>query len=389
MPMRWPAKREVLILIPTAESFGKIIDCRKLSLEGRFYCLSEEKMIELAKSIFSFIDRRFGESCVLLWKCNDRAVKTIDDINAKAVKNDGIFDLSVFGDVKSSLVYNKTSLRVYDRRLLYDPVYTLGLAPGDASADYPAYSQRELEPCKNDTAMLREAVMRIFSEEGRINKNLFSQHDVEGAFFAYHMEEQAELFSGEFKLHISCFSLGDELDNMAAELYKFGQLVALDFTNVNMVIGIMQTDSDWDRYFGTLNTDEADDETGFMMRCRAEFMYLHKVGWANIISPTVSRLLPDESKALFNTLENGAVCARLGCTASETTLKALKRLKTELYPALLPGWAEFELDCLRIRPYWENVVVLDSELCFENGNMVLAQNGKADGDYLLRNEIFV
>ncbi len=376
-------------MTPTSDSFGRIIDCRTLVFDGQYFGLTESEVLGLAAELYSFVERSFGEACVLSWRCREKALKGLDGIAKAHIKDNEIFDISVLGDVKSDLVYDKKSLRVYDRRLLYDPVYTLGLAPGDASADYPAYSQRELEPCKNDTAMLREAVMRIFSEEGRINKNLFSQHDVEGAFFAYHMEEQAELFSGEFKLHISCFSLGDELDNMAAELYKFGQLVALDFTNVNMVIGIMQTDSDWDRYFGTLNTDEADDETGFMMRCRAEFMYLHKVGWANIISPTVSRLLPDESKALFNTLENGAVCARLGCTASETTLKALKRLKTELYPALLPGWAEFELDCLRIRPYWENVVVLDSELCFENGNMVLAQNGKADGDYLLRNEIFV
>lgn len=371
-------------MIPTSDSFGRIIDCRTLVFDGQYFGLTESEVLGLAAELYSFVERSFGEACVLSWRCREKALKGLDGIAKAHIKDDEIFDISVLGDVKSDLVYDKKSLRVYDRRLLYDPVYTLGLAPGDASADYPAYSQRELEPCKNDTAMLREAVMRIFSEEGRINKNLFSQHDVEGAFFAYHMEEQAELFSGEFKLHISCFSLGDELDNMAAELYKFGQLVALDFTNVNMVIGIMQTDSDWDRYFGTLNTDEADDETGFMMRCRAEFMYLHKVGWANIISPTVSRLLPDESKALFNTLENGAVCARLGCTASETTLKALKRLKTELYPALLPSVSEFDLDYPYLRSHWENIAVLDDELHVQNDQIIFTQNGKADTDYLLK-----
>lgn len=371
-------------MIPTSDLFGRIIDCRTLVFDGQYFGLTESEVLGLAAELYSFVERSFGEACVLSWRCREKALKGLDGIAKAHIKDDEIFDISVLGDVKSDLVYDKKSLRVYDRRLLYDPVYTLGLAPGDASADYPAYSQRELEPCKNDTAMLREAVMRIFSEEGRINKNLFSQHDVEGAFFAYHMEEQAELFSGEFKLHISCFSLGDELDNMAAELYKFGQLVALDFTNVNMVIGIMQTDSDWDRYFGTLNTDEADDETGFMMRCRAEFMYLHKVGWANIISPTVSRLLPDESKALFNTLENGAVCARLGCTASETTLKALKRLKTELYPALLPAVSEFDLDYPYLRSHWENIAVLDDELHVQNDQIIFTQNGKADTDYLLK-----
>lgn len=371
-------------MIPTSDSFGRIIDCRTLVFDGQYFGLTESEVLGLAAELYSFVERSFGEACVLSWRCREKALKGLDGIAKAHIKDNEIFDISVLGDVKSDIVYDKKSLRVYDRRLLYDPVYTLGLAPGDASADYPAYSQRELEPCKNDTAMLREAVMRIFSEEGRINKNLFSQHDVEGAFFAYHMEEQAELFSGEFNLHISCFSLGDELDNMAAELYKFGQLVALDFTNVNMVIGIMQTDSDWDRYFGTLNTDEADDETGFMMRCRAEFMYLHKVGWANIISPTVSRLLPDESKALFNTLENGAVCARLGCTASETTLKALKRLKSALYPAMLPAVSEFDIDYPYLRSHWENIAVLDDELHVQNDQIIFTQNGKADTDYLLK-----
>lgn len=371
-------------MIPTSDSFGRIIDCRTLVFDGQYFGLTESEVLGLAAELYSFVERSFGEACVLSWRCREKALKGLDGIAKAHIKDDEIFDISVLGDVKSDLVYDKKSLRAYDRRLMYDPVYTLGLAPGDASADYPAYSQRELEPCKNDTAMLREAVMRIFSEEGRINKNLFSQHDVEGAFFAYHMEEQAELFSGEFKLHISCFSLGDELDNMAAELYKFGQLVALDFTNVNMVIGIMQTDSDWDRYFGTLNTDEADDETGFMMRCRAEFMYLHKVGWANIISPTVSRLLPDESKALFNTLENGAVCARLGCTASETTLSGLKRLKSALYPAMLPSVSEFDLDYPYLRSHWENIAVLDDELHVQNDQIIFTQNGKADTDYLLK-----
>ena len=371
-------------MIPTSDSFGRIIDCRTLVFDGQYFGLTESEVLGLAAELYSFVERSFGEACVLSWRCREKALKGLDGIAKAHIKDDEIFNISVLGDVKSDLVYDKKSLRVYDRRLMYDPVYTLGLAPGDASADYPAYSQRELEPCKNDTVMLREAVMRIFSEEGRINKNLFSQHDVEGAFFAYHMEEQAELFSGEFKLHISCFSLGDELDNMAAELYKFGQLVALDFTNVNMVIGIMQTDSDWDRYFGTLNTDEADDETGFMMRCRAEFMYLHKVGWANIISPTVSRLLPDESKALFNTLENGAVCARLGCTASETTLSGLKRLKSALYPAMLPSVSEFDLDYPYLRSHWENIAVLDDELHVQNDQIIFTQNGKADTDYLLK-----
>lgn len=135
-------------------------------------------MLGLAAELYSFVERSFGEACVLSWRCREKALKGLDGIAKAHIKDDEIFDISVLGDVKSDLVYDKKSLRAYDRRLMYDPVYTLGLAPGDASADYPAYSQRELEPCKNDTAMLREAVMRIFSEEGRINKNLFSQHDV-------------------------------------------------------------------------------------------------------------------------------------------------------------------------------------------------------------------
>ena len=202
-------------MIPTAESFGKIIDCRELSLEGRFYCLSAEKMIELAKSIFSFIDRRFGESCVLLWKRNDRAVKTVDDINAKAVKNDGIFDLSVFGDVKSDLVYDKKSLRVYDRRLMYDPVFTMGLTPFHASCDYPAYADGELAPHMGSAREYRQVLKKLFALEGRIDMWQFRRHDLEAAVFAQTDEDHDGRFRGSFYLRISCHSLDKELDDMA------------------------------------------------------------------------------------------------------------------------------------------------------------------------------
>lgn len=160
-------------MIPTSDSFGRIIDCRTLVFDGQYFGLTESEALGLAAELYSFIDRSFGEECVLLWRCRDKALKGLDGIAKAHIKDDEIFDISVLGDVKSGLVYDKKSLRAYDRRLLYDPVYTLGLAPGDASADYPAYSQRELEPCKNDTAMLREAVMRIFPRKAELTKICF------------------------------------------------------------------------------------------------------------------------------------------------------------------------------------------------------------------------
>lgn len=152
-----------------------------------------------------------------------------------------------------------------------------------------------------------------------------------------------------------------------------------------MTVGVEQSASGWDLYFAGPNIDPTHDETEQKLRRRAEYLYLNKVGWANIISPAVRRLLPGSTEPPFEALENGAVCVRLDAGVSETTLSDLKRLKSTLYPAMVPSVSEFDLDYPYLRSHWENIAVLDDELHVQDDKIIISQNGKADKNYLLKN----
>lgn len=372
-------------MISTSDSFGRIIDCRTLVFDGQYFGLTESEVLGLAAELYSFIDRSFGEECVISWRCRDRAVKGLDGIAKAHIRNDEIFDISVLGDVKSSLVYDKKSLRAYDRRLMYDPVFTLGLTPFNASCDYPAYADSELAPHMGSTREYRQALKKLFALEGRIDMGQFCRHDLEAAVFAQTDEDHDGRFRGSFYLRISCHSLGEELDDMAQRLLTLGRSVSQRLVNVNMTVGVEQSASGWELYFAGPNIDPTHDDTEQKLRRRAEYLYLNKVGWANIISPAVSRLLPLSAETPFEALGNGAVCVRLDGGVSETTLGGLKRLKSALYPAMLPTVSEFDRNYPYLRSHWENIAVLDDELHVQDDKILLTQNGKINKDYLLNN----
>lgn len=371
-------------MIPTSDSFGRIIDCRTLVFDGQYFGLTESEVLGLAAELYSFVERSFGEACVLSWRCREKALKGLDGIAKAHIKDDEIFDISVLGDVKSDLVYDKKSLRAYDRRLMYDPVFTMGLTPFHASCDYPAYADGELAPHMGSAREYRQVLKKLFALEGRIDMGQFRRHDLEAAVFAQTDEDHDGRFRGSFYLRISCHSLGEELDDMAQRLLTLGRSVSQRLVNVNMTIGVEQSASGWNLYFAGLNIDPTHDDTEQKLRRRAEYLYLSKVGWANIISPAVSGILPQSAEPPFEALENGAVCVRLDGGVSETTLSGLKRLKSALYPAMLPAVSEFDLDYPYLRSHWENIAVLDDELHVQNDQIIFTQNGKADTDYLLK-----
>lgn len=190
---------------------------------------------------------------------------------------------------------------------MYDPVFTMGLTPFHASWDYPAYADGELAPHMGSAREYQQVLKKLFALEGRIDMGQFRRHDLEAAVFAQTDEDHDGRFRGSFYLRISCHSLDEELDDMAQRLLTLGRSVSQRLVNVNMTVGIEQSASGWDLYFAGLNIDPTHDDTEQKLRRRAEYLYLSKVGWANIISPAVSRILPQSAEPPFEALENGAV----------------------------------------------------------------------------------
>lgn len=357
----------------TAEEFGHIIDCRMLTLDGKYFGLTEDQTLGLAEKFYLLADGMFAHSCLLSWRCSNRSIQKSSDITGTKIKAGEIFEISMLGDVKSEVVFNKTSLRAYDRRLKNDTMFYLGLTPPFSSADYPKYAMAELDPYRCSPQQLREALLKLFNIEGRCNMGLYRQHDLEACFNSASTNENT--FSGEFFLEISCHCLGGELDETAEKLYEFSKSLVSEYANVNMTIGVFQSDRDWERYFGAPTAS-----SGNTMLHEDE--YVTKVGWANIISPQTACLLDSSEETVFSAplrcerLENGAVCIRSDSAASGTTISDLKRIKMTIYPTLLPSIAEFDNDWPYFRSQWENVAVLDNELLTDGDKVIFRQNAK-------------
>lgn len=359
----------------TSEEFGRIIDCRMLILDGQYFNLTEYQALKLAEKFYLFVNSLFEDSCVLLWKCKNRSIRKSSDITDSKIRTDEIFDISLLGDVKGNIVYNKSSLRAYERRLQNDIVFCLGLTPPFSATDYPDYAKTELDPYRASPMQFRDALLKLFNMEDRCNRGFYRQHDLEGCFFSSSAEENESAFSGEFFLEISCHSLGDELDKTAEKLYEFGKALVSEFSNVNMTIGVAQTEREWEQYFGAPHISSRPEML-------SENEYMRKVGWANIFSPLVSQLLDFNEETVFpdsvqyEQLENGAACIRLNSTVSKTTISDLKQLKATFYPALLPSVIEFTSDWPYFRSQWENVAILDDELLTDGDKVIFRQNAK-------------
>ena len=373
-------------MLPTADYFGKIIDCRYLVLEGRFFFLSEAEIRGLAECFYSFVETDLGESSIILWKQNEKTLKGEIKSNSISLPPKGFYSLEFYGDKTSSTVYDKRSLRSYEKTLDRDPVFTLGLVPSFASADYPEAAKKLID---NSTPIsLRNSLLQLFSIEGKINKSLFDSHDMQGYLLLSEMIGSPRLFSGGLVIKISTFCADKSLDLLSEALLGFGTMLSLRYSSINVSVGIRQSSivSDYERYFGGLAESCRNIPDALIVNERAKYLYLHDVGWANIISPAVCQIVDENlcsDCCTRDKLVNGALVVRAKDNLSDTSLAVLKEIKRTVYSALFPGESEFPRNWPYFRAYWENLPVFDDELFVSDSMVHFRHTGSINRDYIL------
>ncbi len=390
-------------MIPTADYFKVVIDCRRLTISGDFYNLNRDQVLQLFEDIYSFVALHFDKECILTWgyTCNGKTkrFKIPEDLRFTIPEKQNLFSIDFYGDVRSKRVYNKTSLRKYDYDLHYGNVYsTVGLA----SYGYPQYAEKELDPYRGSPIELREALIRTFSQEDRIYQDINFKHDIAGGVFVHSMPEHPGYYAGEFLIEVSVLSLDDSINEMAETFFAFGKSLSEKYTRINLSVYVFQeSDDEYLSYFGILlplyKSHQKQKETGRIIKEeiirenflieQANYMFIRRVGWANILSPKLCTLLPQtitEDKNDISTciLPNGALCISLDKDIGKTTLHELKRLKKFLYPALYPGLRWFMVENVG-RHYWQNVPVLDDEIKVVGNKVFFSYLGEFNEEYVL------
>ena len=383
-----------------AESFGKVIDCRSIIFQAEYYCLSEEKLLQLATLLYSFVNDLFSDKCVISWHIRNKSIRNETVIKQTNIQTNEIFTIDAIGDVKCDRVINKTGLRKYEKDLGNNMIFYLPIVPPFASVDYPEYASQRLVPYEKDPHAFRQAVIDVFSEEGRVNLSQSQTHDITVMLLCKKDGDNHNLICGNFFIGVSLFCLNDdELEKLSKQLLELLRQIAEEYINVNASIRIAQTWQEFDYYWRGENLcqddttyDLRDGELRSLINQRIKYLYLTSIGWANALSPVVMDYYNkhQNSHTAANVLrEKTAGGGTIYLSEKKITdfqLMDAKEIKKELYPCIVPSYIEAPVHYNGIggiRSNWENVPILDEEIKIKNGKIVIQHQVPMDLEYIL------
>ncbi len=366
-----------------APMIGTPIDCRKIILSGTFYSLLNIQANELVQDYYSFIQECFSENCVMDWEILPRKLSVLSDKTAlvnlqKQHDNYGLF-LDAY--VKSNTVFNKRTLNSFNRYKEHPAKlgYILGT---EMSIDYPNYYDKIIKPFVKDSKEYKWALLQLFNLEKMVHFGEYYSSDIQGTCLKRKIDENGELFIGEFSLSIGLFCLEEE-NSWTNRLLEFGKELSLKYQNVNIQIEINPRIETYMSYYGKyINPGIMNKNDTILWDC-ATHLYFTGVGWAHIASPatleleTIRFVNPKNGIVHKEALSNGARMIRVKTPISDVRISDLKEMKRHIYSLIMPrknkpGVQE------RPRCYWEMIPVFDNELTIIDGEFHLEHKGSID-----------
>ena len=373
----------------TAQQWGKQIPCQRLILYSKFFGVSLSEIRLLYHEFYTSVNQWFGETCIMDWR-NKSAIKNEDDIDrvCLAEEEQGI---EIKGDAISNVIYNKASMKAYHRKMIGFPLNK------GYSDDYPEYYRKHIKPVLGDKQAVKEALIQLYSEEGKDYLDYDEFDDIYG-FILSSTELYSKKICGEIVLRVSCFFLDSEVDEYAERFHSFLRSIAERISEMSSVVFIGDVEDDSNFLLCTVNEKNyADIIKGYSWDSLARERYLLNVGWSTILSPVTVRLLDNTLVSRYNSdkmftierLKNGSLSLKLKSNVSNTKLSDLKKVRRMLYPALRPGYWDYEIFALddswqkMPRSRWQNAPVLDEEIIvLSDRRMRTRHQGTINTDFL-------
>lgn len=368
-----------------ADIVTKINDCRRLKLAVHFFSLCEEQVDQLAREYYQFINESFQNDCVLDWSFEDHSFLDLDTaLNKRKMKN-GAYGFWFTGYLKSDIVYNKTTLRKFERqidnKLLFVP--TLGTR---WSVDFSEYYSTMVLSQKDDSELYKRALLNLFDLEDRIYQGEMIHPDMQGLFSVTPVAENS--FFGAFDMNISCYSLENELDDWANRMFDFGVYISERFPNVNAYVDLNSTDSPYTEYYGRyIDHNTPIPQQGLLLNYLRSF-YNTEIGWGHIICDKTRKLgltltASDNSRVLCKELSSGAIAIRSNVPIGKYSICDRKVLKKCIYNTVMPRQNTIHYDW-KLRRYWEYVPVFEDEVFITKAGVKFQHYGEFDTDFLCR-----
>jgi len=374
----------------TIDCLGKTISCSRLILGSKFFGVSKGNLLILLEDFYSFVNNHFGNECVLEWSCDEHAIKSCEDIKQMCLQDNPIMGMELRGNVLSSMVTNKASMRKYERLLNNSIINN----PMNCSADYMAFYNKNVKNHISETDGFKKALIDLFNVDDREYIDIDNKDNIYGDIIVK-KELYCNGYCGEIRLSVSCFCLDSAVNKTAENFFLFSKKLTQTVENINSAVFI-GTDDDDSRYFSGIRIrDPKAIDRNYMLDSLARERYLLNVGWATVLSSSAAKLL--NMQALLcnstvdvstETLNSGALAIVLNCDAGRVKMGDLKVIRKMVYPALLPGGMIFNKDTL-FRKCWETVPILDEEISIDGQLVKIAHKGSANIEYLFpEKEVF-
>ena len=329
------------------------LDCRRLTLSLRYFHLRKEQVIDLAEWITQWV-RSFAEGqFVFDCYCNQSYTKEknlfsqiVDDLNKDNRVSVGYCAYNV-----SPAVYNKTSMRAFQRKLKgIHPVYSFGWDvetsySTDESIDYPRYFNERFPLQRPEKEQLIDLVHQVFQEEGKVYRTLHVWSDFNGGFQAEPYRSDPDLFGGSAYISFGSFCLGDSIQETAELLAEFATEIASMFVHVNAQVALQPAEragtgyrNPYMKYFGSyVKPDGVEAESGYSFEEWYPTYYICGIEWFNLLSPLTAHRLPEVNSAYTRKTPWGGIIIQSPKKITEYDVSDAMRLKRILKPVIYPG----------------------------------------------------
>ncbi len=364
-----------------AKHYNTVIDMRHLILEGTYIRFSDSLARKLCIEFYEYIKALLDRNCVLDWQINKRHNSDIKGVIYGKEFRNSPFTLSMNGNIICEEIYNKSTLRNHNKKIMFPLVADRPMISNSAEDYCEIY---DLLLSKENDEDIKKTVLQIFNMSNKIPYGYTIQNDTSAYFSCIPLGDTHE-FRGEFTFSISAFCLDDEIDCYANDFAKFIKERLSEYPFLNAHITLDYYDDSYSRYYGRYPIDSNraywEDPIGSYLSS----VYIMEIGWANYICAESSELgivaHNHNNRIGIEKTQDGGYWIKGLQQITECDISVLKDIKQSLYNVMLPRINEHGRH-KAFRKYWELVPVFDDELSIIDNDVVFCHKGLIDIDYV-------
>lgn len=360
-----------------ADAEGEHIDIRTVYLDGCYFSVTAEKADQLAVLFHTAVNNMLKDLCIIDWHFENRKLVDIETSLQKDKAPNGHYTFSADAFVRTTRMRSITALRKFQR------YRSKCLSKTNRYTQSPEQNLAFILASSNSIEEAKCKIIEQFNID-RIPYGSIYRDDFLVYYSSMPMDEvDGPTFCGHVLFQFAAYVVENEIDSWAEQLKQLALRMQALIGNINIHIMLNSGREPYSRYYGSYNETLA--TRNDQLELFSRMIYLTEIGWTNILCNATRNLgvcSDPDSELCITELENGGLLVGSSEAIVDTGVGTLRKIKTVLYPAILPRKRSHQSHCMIIRPLWEVVPVFDDEITFSEQSIVFEHHGEIDSGKL-------